>query len=198
MQAFVSSIPAPTSAAAVDVRAVQAIDATFDLDAFMAGASSLFRDVRAAFNTGSLDSVAGRLSPELTAIMGKQLQYATATARQQNLTSIDDLSVALLGLDVGSAGEILTVVRYDVVGRLGLVMLNATVPAATQLAGLPQRSWFEIWRLARPAGISTPPPAAVCSSCGAPATGETHCRFCHALLVDATVGFHVVGIECMG
>ncbi|MDQ1541522.1 MAG: hypothetical protein QOH29_2248, partial [Actinomycetota bacterium] len=49
MQAFVSSIPAPTRAAAVDVRAVQAIDATFDLDAFMAGASSLFRDVRAAF-----------------------------------------------------------------------------------------------------------------------------------------------------
>jgi hypothetical protein len=198
MQAFVTSMPTQVSAPAVDVRAVQAIDASFDLNAFMTGAASLFRDVRAAFNTGSLDPVAGRLSPELTAIMGKQLQYATTIARQQNMTSIDDLSVELLGIDAASTGEILTVVRYDVVGRLGEIVLNAAVPAATQLAALPQRSWFEIWRLARPAGISTPPPATVCSSCGAPATGETHCRFCHALLVDATVGFHVVGVECMG
>jgi predicted lipid-binding transport protein (Tim44 family) len=199
LQAFVTeSMPAQLSASAVDVAALQGLDGSFDPAAFLAGATSLFRDVRGAFNSGSLDVVAGRLSPQLTAVMGKQLQYATTTTHQQNMTAIDDVSVELLGIDANSTGEILTVVRYQVLGRMGEIQLNVDVPPATQLAGLPQRSWFEIWRLTRPLGSANPPPATACPSCGAPASGETHCHYCNALLVDATARFRVAGIECMG
>jgi predicted lipid-binding transport protein (Tim44 family) len=182
----------------VDVAAVQRVDATFDPTIFLAGATSLFSDVRAALSAGSIDPVAGRLSPELTAMFGNQLQYATTSGHQLTMTSIDQVTASLRGVEAGSAGDIGCLVRYDVVGRMGVVALGGSEPPASQLAAMPQRPWFENWRLTRPAGLASPPLPATCPSCGAPTTGGTHCPYCHALLVDATVAFRVEHIECMG
>ena len=182
----------------VDIAAVQRVDATFDQALFLAGATSLFSDVRAALSAGSIDPVAGRLSPELTAMLGKQLQYATTAGHQLTMTSIDEVTAILRGVEADSTGTIVCLVRYNVVGRMGLVALGGTVPPASQLAAMPQRPWFETWRLTRPAGLTTPPLPATCPSCGAPTTGGTHCTYCHALLVDATAQFRVEHIECMG
>jgi len=182
----------------VDIAAVQRVDASFDPTLFLAGATSLFTDVRAALSAGSIDPIAGRLSPELTSMFGNQLQYAMTTGHQLTMTSIEKVTATLRGVEAESAGDILCLVKYDVVGRMGLVMLNASVPPASQLAAMPQRPWFETWRLTRPAGVTSPPLPANCPSCGAPATGETHCVYCHTLLVDATVQFKVEHIECMG
>jgi len=182
----------------VDVAAVQRVDATFDPTIFLAGATSLFHDVRAALSAGTIDPVAGRLSPELTSMFGNQLQYAMTTGHQLTMTSIDQVTATLRGVEAGSAGDIMCLVKYQVVGRMGLVALGDSVPPASQLAAMPQRPWFETWRLTRPAGVTSPPLPATCPSCGAPATGETHCIYCHALLVDATAQFRVEHIECMG
>jgi hypothetical protein len=182
----------------VDVAAVQRVDATFDPTLFLAGATSLFSDVRAALSAGTIDPVAGRLSPELTSMFGNQLQYAMTAGHQLTMTSIDQVTATLRGVEAGSAGDIMCLVKYDVVGRMGLVALGDSVPPANQLAAMPQRPWFETWRLTRPAGVSSPPLPTTCPSCGAPATGGTHCAFCHALLVDATAQFRVEHIECMG
>jgi len=182
----------------VDVSAVQRVDATFDPNLFLAGATSLFSDVRAALSAGSIDPVAGRLSPELTSMFGNQLQYAMTTGHQLTMSSIDHVTATLRGVEAQSAGDIMCLVKYDVVGRMGLVALGGSVPPASQLAAMPQRPWFETWRLTRPAGVASPPLPTTCPSCGAPATGETHCAYCHALLVDATTQFRVEHIECMG
>jgi hypothetical protein len=182
----------------VDVAAIQRVDATFDPPVFLAGATALFSDVRAALSAGTIDPVAGRLSPELTSMFGNQLQYAVTTGHQLTMTSIDQLTATLRGVEADSAGSIVCLVRYDVVGRMGLVALGDAVPPATQLAAMPQRPWFETWRLTRPAGLTSPPLPSTCPSCGAPTTGGTHCVYCHALLVDATAQFRVEHIECMG
>jgi predicted lipid-binding transport protein (Tim44 family) len=182
----------------VDIEAIQRVDATFDPTLFLAGATSLFSDVRAALSTGSIDPIAGRLSPELTAMFGNQLHYALTSGHQLTMTSIDHVTATLRGVEAGSAGDITCLVRYDVVGRMGLVALGGATPPQTQLAAMPKRPWFETWRLARPAGVTSPPLPATCPSCGAPATGGTHCAYCHALLVDATIEFRVEHIECMG
>ena len=97
-----------------------------------------------------------------------------------------------------STGDIVCVVRYDVDGRMGQVLLGADLPAETQLAALPTRHWYETWRFSRPAGAPTPPPATACPSCGAPASGESHCHYCNALLIDSTASFRIDSIECMG
>jgi hypothetical protein len=199
LQAFVlPAAPAPPSASVVDLADVQQIDPSFDPALFLVGAQSLFLDVRAALSAGSIDPVAGRLSPELTAMNGKQLQYAVNAAHQLTMSSIDHVTPTLRGVEPLSSGDLMCVVRYDVVGRMGPVALTGDVPPATQLAGMPQRPWFETWRLSRPAGVTTPPLPTACPNCGAPATGESHCHFCHALLVDATAQFRVDSIECMG
>jgi len=182
----------------VDIAAVQRVDATFDQRLFLAGATSLFSDIRAALSAGSIDPVAGRLSPELTSMFGNQLQYALTTGHQLTMTSIDQVSATLRGVEADSAGAIVCLVKYDVLGRMGLVAMNGTVPAPSQLAAMPQRRWFETWRLTRPAGLTSPPLPATCPSCGAPTTGGTHCTYCHALLVDATAQFRVEHIECIG
>ena len=131
-------------------------------------------------------------------MFGKQLQYALSSGHQLTMSSIDQVTATLRGVEADSAGSIVCLVRYDVVGRMGLVALGASVPPASQLAAMPERPWFETWRLTRPAGLTSPPLPATCPSCGAPATGETHCAYCHALLVDATAAFRVEHIECMG
>jgi predicted lipid-binding transport protein (Tim44 family) len=182
----------------VDVAAIQRVDATFDPTLFLAGATSLFSDVRVALSSGTIDPVAGRLSPELTSMFGNQLQYAMTTGHQLTMTSIDQVTATLRGVEADSAGNIVCLVRFEVVGRMGLVALGDSVPPASQLAAMPQRPWFETWRLTRPAGITSPPLPATCPSCGAPATGGTHCAYCHTLLVDATAQFRVEHIECMG
>jgi predicted lipid-binding transport protein (Tim44 family) len=199
LQSFVLADPTGASGVGgVDVAAVQRVDATFDPTVFLAGATSLFSDVRAALSAGTIDPIAGRLSPELTSMFGNQLQYAMTTGHQLTMTSIDHVTASLRGVEAGSAGDIMCLVRYEVVGRMGLVALGGSVPPATQLAAMPQRPWFETWRLTRPAGVASPPLPATCPSCGAPATGGTHCAYCHALLVDATAAFRVEHIECMG
>ena len=203
LQSFVLADPAGAGGVGVggddvDVAAVQRVDATFDPTLFLAGATSLFSDVRAALSAGTIDPVAGRLSPELTSMFGNQLQYAMTTGHQLTMTSIDHVTASLRGVEADSAGNIVCLVRYQVVGRMGLVALSSNLPPASQLAAMPQRPWFETWRLTRPAGVTSPPLPATCPSCGAPATGETHCVYCHTLLVDATADFRVEHIECMG
>jgi hypothetical protein len=187
-----------SDATALDIRSVRLVDASFDPAAFIASAASLFADVRAALSSGAVDPIAGRLSPELTAIIGKQLHYATSIGHQLTMCSIDKVTATLRGVEALSNGTIVCVVRYDVTGRMSQVMLTGDVPPASQLAATPQRTWYETWRLAQPAGVTSPPPATACPSCGAPASGETHCHYCHALLVDATTQFRVENIECMG
>jgi hypothetical protein len=199
LQTFVlPAVATPASGSDVDVAGVQKIDPAFDPALFLVGAQALFLDVRAALSAGSIDPIAGRLSPELTAMNGKQLQYAVSAAHQLTMSSIDQVTPTLRGAEPLSNGDLMCVVRYEVVGRMGPVALTGDVPPATQLAAMPQRSWFETWRLSRPAGVTTPPPPTACPNCGAPATGETHCHFCHALLVDAAEQFRVDSIECMG
>jgi predicted lipid-binding transport protein (Tim44 family) len=189
---------APPSATAVDLAEVQRIDPTFDPALFLVGAQALFVDVRAALSSGTIDPIAGRLSPELTVMFGRQLQYAVGSSHHLTMTSLDQVRPTLYGAEPLSSGDLTCAVRYDVVGRMGQVTLGGDVPPATQLAAMPQRAWYEIWRLSRPAGAPAPPVPAACPNCGAPATGESHCRYCHALLVDATVLFRVDSIECMG
>jgi len=202
LQAFVlpaaGAAAAPPAGSEIDLADVQQIDPTFDPALFLVGAESLFVDVRAAMSAGSIDPIAGRLSPELTAMYGKQLQYAVSAAHQLTMTSIDHVTPTLRGVEPLSTGDLMCVVRYDVVGRMGQVALTGDVPPATQLAAMPQRPWFETWRLSRPAGVTTAHLPTTCPNCGAPATGESHCHFCHALLVDATAQFRVDSIECMG
>lgn len=202
LQSFVfadtTGASAPSRFGGVDVAAVQRVDASFDPTLFLAGATSLFSDVRAALSAGSVDPVAGRLSPELTSMFGNQLQYAMTTGHQLTMTSIDSVTASLRGAEASSAGDIMCLVKYEVLGRMGLVALNGSEPPATQLAAMPQRPWFETWRLSRPAGVTSPPLPATCPSCGAPATGGTHCAYCHSLLVDASIQFRVEHLECMG
>jgi hypothetical protein len=199
LQAFVlPAAAASPSASATDLADVQQIDPSFDPALFLVGARALFLDVRAALSAGSIDPVAGRLSPELTAMYGKQVQYAVNAAHQLTMSSVDQVTPTLRGVEPLSSGDLMCVVRYDVVGRMGQVALTGDVPPATQLATMPQRPWFETWRLSRPTGVTSPPLPTSCPNCGAPATGESHCHFCHALLVDATAQFRVDSIECMG
>ena len=94
---------------------------SFDPTFFLAGATSLFTDVRAALSAGSIDPIAGRLSPELTSMFGNQLQYAMTTGHQLTMTSIDKVTATLRGVEADSAGDIVCLVKYDVVGRMGLV-----------------------------------------------------------------------------
>lgn len=199
MQAFMAyQMPPAMSATDVDLAGVQSVDASFDPARFLAAAVALFRDVRSAYNNANLDAVAGRLAPELAAAMGHQIHAATTLTHQLNMTAIDSVTPELRGVEAGVDGSIHAVVRFHVSGRLGPVVLGADVPPATQLGQLPLRQWFEVWRLARPAGVASPPPASNCPSCGAPASGETHCRYCGALLVDATAEFRIDAIECFG
>jgi predicted lipid-binding transport protein (Tim44 family) len=199
LQQFVASaIQAVPSAADVDIAAVQAVDASFEPAAFVAGAAGLFRAVRQALDAANLDAVAGRLAPELAAALGHQLYYATTMTHRLTMSEVDDLVVELRGVEATSDGAIRAVVRFHTTGRLGEIALGTDVPPATQLGQLPLRQWLEVWRLSRPAGVPTPPPASACPTCGAPASGESHCRYCQALLVDATAGFRVDAIECLG
>lgn len=202
LQAFVATELAPSIASAgasdADVAAVRSIDATFDPAAFLAAAAALFRTVRAAYNDANLDAVAGRLAPELTVVLGHQLHAAATFAHRLTMSGVDDVVPELRGVEASSDGTIRAIVRFNVTGRLGEVLLGADVSQATQLAQLPVRQWFEIWRMSRPAGVATPPPATSCPTCGAPASGQTHCRFCQALLVDGVAGFRVDAIECFG
>jgi hypothetical protein len=195
---FVSAgvLDAPT-AAELDTAAVQRVDASFDPAAFLAAAQSLFVDVKAAMNSGSLDKVAGRFAPPFAARTGNQLQYAVS-AHQLTMASVDHVTASLRGTEALSSGDIVCIVRFDVLGRMGQVALGGNTPPDSQLASLPQRTWYETWRMSRPVGVEGPPPATVCPSCGAPASGETHCHYCNALLVDATASFRIDSIECMG
>ncbi|MGH8890836.1 MAG: TIM44-like domain-containing protein [Acidothermaceae bacterium] len=180
---------------ATDLRAARAADPSFDAEAFLSAVTGLFRDVRSAYSDGNLDRVTGRIAPELAAIFERQSRFLTG---ERTMSAVDAVAAELHGVEMGSDGELRTVVRFDVTGRLGAVALSADLPPATQLAGLPTRHWFEIWRLSRPCGFTTPPPATNCPSCGAPSTGESHCHYCNALLIDATANFRVDAIECMG
>ena len=180
---------------ATDLNAVRSADPSFDADEFLVAATALFRDVRSAYSQGHLDTVAGRISPGLVAIFDRQSRFLTS---ERTMSAIDSVTAELHGIEMASDGELRTVVRFDVTGRLGVVALSADVPPATQLTALPTRRWFEIWRLSRPCGFATPPPATNCPACGAPITGESHCHYCNALLIDATANFRVDAIECMG
>jgi hypothetical protein len=183
---------------AVDLSDVHHVDAAFDEALFLAGVTSLFLDVRAAVSGGSIDPVAGRLSPHLTALIGNQLRYAVESGHELSMSSIDHVTAALRGAEALSDGDLVCLVRFDVAGRLGPVALLSDLAPAAQLAAMPTRTWYETWRLARPAGVTSPPLPQECPSCGAPASGETHCHYCHSLLVDATAQFRVQSIECMG
>jgi hypothetical protein len=182
----------------VDLGAVHRVDAAFDADLFLAGATSLFLDVRAALTAGSIDPVSGRLSPQMTASLGNQLHYAVESGHELGMSSIDTVTAVLRGVEALSTGDLTCLVRLNVTGRMGPVSLISDVPPPVQLAALPTRTWYETWRLSRPAGGASPPLPTACPSCGAPASGETHCHYCHSLLVDATTGFRVQSIECMG
>ncbi|HEY0871163.1 MAG TPA: hypothetical protein VGD55_12245, partial [Acidothermaceae bacterium] len=86
LQSFVFADPTGVgdvgAAGGIDIAAVQRVDASFDPTLFLAGATSLFTDVRAALSAGSIDPIAGRLSPELTSMFGNQLQYAMTAGHQ--------------------------------------------------------------------------------------------------------------------
>jgi hypothetical protein len=178
--------------------AVRAVDPAFDSGAFLTAAAALFRDVRNACNDGSLDAVAGHVGGEFAAAFAKRARFMTTTSHRRDMSAIDAVTPQLHGMEVRPDGSVLAVVRFDVVGRMGQIALDADVAPASQLAGLPTRSWYEIWRLARPAGVATPPAATSCPTCGAPAAGGSHCRYCGTLLVDAGASFVVESVECMG
>ena len=197
LQSFVLADPRSTASTSLDIAGVQRVDGSFDADAFTTSAQSVFLTVRAAINTGSLDTVTGRFSPALCATIGNQLRYAVST-RVQTMTAVDHVAATLRGVEPLSTGDIVCVVRYDVDGRLGQVQLGADVPPETQVAALPTRHWYETWRFSRPAGAPAPPPATACPSCGAPASGESHCHYCNTLLIDSTAAFRIDSIECMG
>ena len=82
---------------------------------------------------------------------------------------------------------------------LGMIKraLNASVAndLDAQLAVLPSRTWFEIWRLDRPAGAPPVEPAATCTNCGAPGNGLTSCRYCGTQLCQVPSDFAVGSIE---
>lgn len=198
LQSFVLADSRSQASADLDIAGVQRVDASFDAEAFTTSAQSVFLAVRAAINTGSLDAVTGRFAPALGAVMGNQLRYAVSTAHVQTMTSVDHVAASLRGVEALSSGDIVCVVRYDVDGRLGQVLLGADVSPETQVAALPTRHWYETWRFSRPAGAPTPPPATACPSCGAPASGESHCHYCNTLLIDSTASFRIDSIECMG
>ncbi len=198
LQSFVFSDARSPGSTELDIAGVQRVDASFDAEAFTTSAQSVFLTVRAAMNTGSLDAVTGRFSPALCAVMGNQLRYAVSTAHVQTMTSVDHVAASLRGVEPLSTGDIVCVVRFDVDGRLGQVQLGADAPPETQVAALPTRHWYETWRFSRPAGAPAPPPATACPSCGAPASGESHCHYCNTLLIDSTASFRIDSIECMG
>jgi len=156
----------------VDIAAVQRVDATFDQALFLAGATSLFSDVRAALSAGSIDPVAGRLSPELTAMLGKQLQYATTAGHQLTMTSIDEVTAILRGVEADSTGTIVCLVRYNVVGRMGLVALGGTVPPASQ-------------PIPKPSALMVPPPR---MSLGAHPWCSSECGSCRRQPANETGG----------
>lgn len=192
---FVAATPANPWMTRTDLDAIRTADPAFDPDQFLTAATALFCDVRAAFSEGALDRVAGRVSSELIAAFDRRSRLVTS---ERTMSAIDAVSAQLQGAELSSAGEVHTIVRFDVTGRLGVVLLTGDLTPQTQLAGLPTRHWFEIWRMSRPLGSATPPPATNCPSCGAPATGESHCHYCNALLIDAAANFRVDAIECMG
>jgi hypothetical protein len=199
LAAFADFKGAPLAASdQIDLNAVHRVDAAFDADQFLAGATSVFLDVRAALTGGTIDPVAGRLSPQMTASLGNQLHYAVESAHVMGMSSIDAVTAVLRGVEALSTGDLTCLVRFNVSGRMGPVSLIGDMPPAAQLAAMPTRTWYETWRLSRPAGVSSPPLPTACPSCGAPASGETHCHYCHSLLVDATTGFRVQSVECMG
>jgi len=123
---------------ATDLNAVRSADPSFDADEFLVAATALFRDVRSAYSQGHLDTVAGRISPGLVAIFDRQSRFLTS---ERTMSAIDSVTAELHGIEMASDGELRTVVRFDVTGRLGVVALSADVPPATQLTALPTRHW---------------------------------------------------------
>lgn len=155
-------------------------------------AEQIFTDVRRACTVGDLGSVSGRIAADLAAALGRQ-QDTMAAQGQRRVTRIDSVTARPLGGQAPSAEDRTMVIRYAVTGGLGNAVLGDDLDA--QLAVLPSRTWFEIWRLDRPAGAPPVEPAATCTNCGAPGNGLTTCRYCGTQLCQVPSDFAVGSIE---
>ena len=155
-------------------------------------AEKLFTDVRRACTVGDLGSVSGRIATDLVEALGHQQDTMAAQGRRR-ITRIDRVTAGPFGGQVPSAEDRAMVIRYAVTGGLGETPLGDDLDA--QLAVLSSRTWFEIWRLDRPAGAPPVEPAATCTNCGAPGNGLTSCRYCGTKLCPVPSDFAVGSIE---
>jgi hypothetical protein len=155
-------------------------------------AERLFTDVRRACTLGQLDATTTQVALVLRTALIHQ-QETMAASGQRRVTRIDTVASEPFGGQAASAADRALVVRFTVTGGLGVATLGDDLDA--QLEVLPTRTWFEIWRLARPADAAPVEPAAKCSNCGAPANGLTTCAYCGASLVSPATDYAVETIE---
>jgi hypothetical protein len=155
-------------------------------------AEQLFTAVRRACTLGQLDATTTEVAPVLRVALIHQ-QETMAASGKRRVTRIDSVTSEPFGGQVFTAADRTVVVRFKVAGGLGEATLGDDLDA--QLAVLPTRTWFEIWRLARPADASPVEPAATCSNCGAPSNGLTTCAYCGTSLVKPATDYAVNTIE---
>lgn len=155
-------------------------------------AEDLFTAVRRACTLGDLDPVAARIATALRTSLNRQ-QETMAVAGKRRVTRIDQVTAGPFGGQPASAEDRTIIVRYAVSGGLGEVTLGDDLDAALEV--LPARTWFEIWRLSRPADAAPVEPAATCRNCGAPGNGLSTCKYCGTSLAQLPTDFAVESIE---
>lgn len=165
----------PDHSEVAGVRALEAADPTFSLDAFCAFVGDLHRHLHRAAAEGALDSVGPVLDGAARAVVAEQV--ATDPAWSAPVDRVDHTAVLTAEIDPPTGHDVLTV-------RVG--------------ARIGGREVVEDWVLARPSVRDDQAPAvpATCSACGGPRSLDDHgaCRWCGTSLRGVAGGWRVIAI----
>lgn len=192
-QWFIAGAPAADSTVSVSqvstagAGMIRAADPSFDPDAFLAWAGSVYRRATAAWSTKD---------PEvLRPVMTEQVWDPYA----EYLLSVSALALGREVMASAVAAASLTGADADATSQSVLISFEVTItgPRAS-LFDEQTRHWQERWLFQRPAGSRTHASGmvAVCLVCGGPAdvADSGRCPYCHADITTRTAGWLVTQV----
>lgn len=165
----------PDHSEVAGVRALEANDPTFSLDAFCTFVRDLHRHVHGAAADGRLDAVGPILDGEARAALAERV--ADDPAWTAPVGHVDHIAILTAEIDPSTGHDVLTV-------RVGARIGGTEV--------------VEDWVLARPAVHEHAPAVpATCSACGGPRSLDDHgaCRWCGTSLRGVAGGWRVLAVD---
>jgi hypothetical protein len=192
---FVVGTPAAGSSASVrqtrtqGVRVISAIDQSFDLDAFLAWAGSVYQRAIAAWRDKNPELLRPVMAGEVWDRYAQFLLTVSTVALGRKLMASATATASLAGTDAEGTSQNV-VISFAV----------AVADAAAQLSIIDERarSWDERWLFQRPVASRThlSGAVAVCLVCGGPAdpAESGQCPYCHSDITTRTAGWLVTQV----